>query len=431
MSAGPPEGWGVRPAYAWLVFVLTIGLLLADYMSRQVLVSVFPALRAEWRLDNAQLGGLVSIVAVMVGALTLPLSVVADRIGRVRAIVGMATLWSLATVGCGLAANYGQMFAARMFIGIGEAAYGSVGAAVLLAIFPASLRATITGAFMAGGALGSVAGLAIGGVVADALHWRASFFAIAAAGLALTLLYALVVSDKRLPAPVRAGQTAPGAGGLLRLAAALLDRPEKVLVYLASGAQIFLTAACLAWLPSLLNRNYALSGAASAEAGAAFLVVMAVGSTVCAFAVDRLSRGRASRRALAAAAIGVIVCSLAAVAFGLPAGKLQLWSIGALMFFVAGANGPAAALVADLTPPRTHASSMAVLTLANNFVGIALGPYTVGLLADRIGLAPSLQSAAIAPAIGALAFAAAAAMVGARAAAANAEPATGTPGAPS
>src|SRR5690349_5020021 len=35
-------------AYAWVVFALTVGLLLSDYMSRQVLNAVFPMLKAAW-----------------------------------------------------------------------------------------------------------------------------------------------------------------------------------------------------------------------------------------------------------------------------------------------------------------------------------------------------------------------------------------------
>lgn len=393
--------------YAWLVFALTVGLLLSDYMSRQVLVSVFPQLRAEWRLNDVQLGSLVSIVALMVGLLTLPLSILADRIGRVRSIVLMAILWSLATVACGLAANYQQMFIARLCIGVGEAAYGSVGAAVLLSIFPASLRATITGAFMAGGALGSVAGLAVGGIVADYFDWRSSFFTIAALGMALALLYGLLVTDRRVAAakPTGAGLS---LGGVRRLLGDLFGKPGLLAVYAASGAQILVTAAMLAWLPSFLNRAYHLSTAASASLGAGFLLVLAVGSTFCGFVVDRLSKGRPSRRAAIAAFNGVLVCALSASAFALPTGQQQLALIAVLMFFVAGANGPAAALVADLTPAGSHASAMAVLTLANNLLGIAVGPLAVGALADRIGLQGALQAAAGAALLAALTFAVAA-----------------------
>jgi hypothetical protein len=41
--------------YAWLVFALSFGLLLSDYMSRQVLNAVFPLLKAQWLLSDTQL----------------------------------------------------------------------------------------------------------------------------------------------------------------------------------------------------------------------------------------------------------------------------------------------------------------------------------------------------------------------------------------
>ena len=47
-----------RRLFPWLVFALTFGLLLSDYMSRQVLSSVFPFLKVEWALTDTQLGGL-------------------------------------------------------------------------------------------------------------------------------------------------------------------------------------------------------------------------------------------------------------------------------------------------------------------------------------------------------------------------------------
>ena len=87
--------------YAWVVFALSFGLLLSDYMSRQVLNAVFPLLKAEWALTDTQLGSLSGIVALMVGLLTFPLSLLADRFGRVRSLTLMATVWSLATLGCG------------------------------------------------------------------------------------------------------------------------------------------------------------------------------------------------------------------------------------------------------------------------------------------------------------------------------------------
>ena len=80
------------PAYAWLVFALTFGLLISDFMARQVLNAVFPLLKAEWSLSDGQLGLLSGIVALMVGLLTCPISLLADRFGRVKSIAAMAVL---------------------------------------------------------------------------------------------------------------------------------------------------------------------------------------------------------------------------------------------------------------------------------------------------------------------------------------------------
>ena len=130
--------------------------------------------------------------------LAVPLSLLGDRWGRVKSIVLMATIWSLATLGSAIAANYEQLMLARVFIGVGEAAYGSVGLAVVLAVFPVYRRASLTGAFLAGGSFGSVLGVALGGALAVQFGWRWSFAAMAIVGLVLVVLYRMLISDKKL-----------------------------------------------------------------------------------------------------------------------------------------------------------------------------------------------------------------------------------------
>lgn len=91
---------------------------------------------------DGQLGLLSGIVALMVGLLTFPLSLMADRFGRVKSLALMAMLWSVATLGCA-AQDYPGMFIARFMVGVGEAAYGSVGIAVVISVFPKHMRATL------------------------------------------------------------------------------------------------------------------------------------------------------------------------------------------------------------------------------------------------------------------------------------------------
>lgn len=398
-----------RRGYAWVVFALTVGLLLSDYMSRQVLNAMFPLLKAAWHLSDTRLGSLSSVVALMVGVLTFPLSVLADRWGRVKSIALMAALWSLATLGCALSTNYSEMLLARAFVGIGEAAYGSVGIALVLSIFPARLRSTLTAAFMAGGAFGSVLGMALGGTVAAHLGWRSAFGAMAAIGIVLVVVYRFVVTEKRL-APLQPASMSRQVDGLgvrmsfRALMKGLFSTKSVVCAYVGSGIHLLVPAAVWAWMPSFLNRYYGMTTGKAAMGAAVFVLVTGVGMVVCGNLADRLSKHARDRKWGAAIAFCLACFVLLTIGLRMPAGPLQLMVIGAGMFFCAGASGPSGAMVANLTPPSIHASAFATLTLANNLLGLAPAAVLTGVIADRIGLLGALQLVPFAPLIAAVAF---------------------------
>ena len=381
----PATAPSVPRRYAWVVFALTFGLLISDYMSRQVLNAVFPLLKVEWALSDAQLGLLSGIVAVMVGLLTFPLSLLADRWGRVRSLALMAMLWSLATLGCAVAQNFPQMFAARFFVGVGEAAYGSVGIAVVISVFPAHLRATLTGAFMAGGMFGSVLGMGMGGVLAAHLGWRWAFAGMALFGLLLALLYPLIVSEKRI-APVAAAEAPRQVGG--RSLRSLFGSRSVIAAYLGSGLQLFVAAAVMVWIPSYLNRYYHLGS----------------GMVLCGILCDRLGRANPPRKIILAIGFCLVSCVLLSIAFHLPPGTTQLSLICLGMLVAAGTSGPSGAMVANLTAPAVHGTAFATLTLANNLLGLAPGPLLTGVLADRIGLDRAFQLVPLLSILAALVF---------------------------
>ena len=377
--------------YAWIVFALSFGLLLSDYMSRQVLNAVFPLLKSEWALSDARLGLLSGIVALMVGVLTFPLSLLADRFGRVRSLALMATVWSLATVGCGLAQQYPQMLVARFLVGVGEAAYGSVGIAVVLSVFPKHMRATLTGAFMAGGMFGSVLGMALGGAVAAHLGWRWAFAVMGLFGLLLALLYPIVVTEKRIapgrPAEPRAA-AAPAARTPLR---SLVNSRSVVGAYIGSGLQLFVGGTVIVWLPSYLNRYYAMATDAAGAVAAMIVLVSGIGMIACGMLSDRLCRNAPASKIKLAIGYSLGSCALLSLAFALPHGTPQLVVLGMGMFLAAGTSGPAGAMVANLTPLPIHGTAFATLTLANNLLGLAAGPLITGVLADALGLATAFQ----------------------------------------
>jgi MFS family permease len=400
MAATVVAGEAVRPvsatksgrAYPWVVFALSFALLLSDYMSRQVLAAVFPMLKEQWRLSDTQLGTLTSVVALTVGVLTVPLSLLADRWGRVRAIVIMAVVWSAATLLSALAAGYGQLLLARLLIGVGEAAYGSAGLAVVLAVFPRHRRASLAGTFMAGGLFGAVIGVAFGGFLAVRFGWRWSFAVMAIIGLALAAAYRLAVTERRLAAHRDSDSVdvEPVAAPRPRLSS-LFSCRSVVCAYVASGLQLFVVASLVAWLPSYLNRTYHLPADRAAGLAAIFVLVMGAGMVGWGALTDRLSQRRPIRTWTTSIGYAVSSLVLLTVGFAVPAGSGQLLLVAAGALFAAGTAGPAGAMVANLTHHSIRATALGTLTLANNLLGLAAGPVVTGVLADHFGLAGAMR----------------------------------------
>jgi predicted MFS family arabinose efflux permease len=392
-------------AYGWLVFALSFGLLISDYMARQVLNAVFPLLKAEWQLSDGQLGVLSGIVAVMVGLLTFPLSLAADRWGRAKSLAVMAILWSLATLYCAIASTYQEMLLGRALVGVGEAAYGSVGIALVISVFPSRLRATLSAAFMAGGLFGQVLGVALGAQIAAAHGWRQAFFVIGMGGLILGLIYPLLVRDRRINALAGTDPSASSQASIPALKGLFASRSVR-LAYVGSGLQLFAAGALPAWLPTYFNRYYGLPLDQAGRRAAVLLLICGLGMILCGILTDRLTRNRAERKISLAILFSLGTAASLSLAFALPPGPAQFALLALSMFLVAATTGPAGAMVANLTPLALHGSAFATLTLANNLIGLAPGPILTGRLADGLGLADALNLLPIPCVLAACAFAA-------------------------
>ncbi|OPK11340.1 MULTISPECIES: MFS transporter [Pseudomonas] len=382
---------GIPRKYAWAVFALTFGLLISDYMSRQVLNAVFPILKGEWALSDGQLGLLSGIVALMVGTLTIPLSLLADRFGRVKSLALMALLWSLATLGCALAENYEEMLIARFMVGVGEAAYGSVGIAVVVSVFPKNMRATLASAFMAGAMFGSVLGISLGGAIAVKLGWRWSFASMALFGLVLAAIYPIVVKEARIAPQRLAAAGSKLKGTVKRPLRTLYGTRSVIAAYVASGLQTFVAGSMIVWMPSYFNRYYGMGEGKAGVVAGVMVLCCGGGAIMCGMLSDRLSRQSPLRKIELSIAFCLGSCLLMSLALIQSVGPLQLALIGMAMLFVTGTNGPTIATIANLTHYKVHGTAFAALTLVNNMLGLAPGPFVTGRVSDHIGLHGAFQ----------------------------------------
>ena len=247
---------------AWTIFGVLVLLMVVDYVDRQVIVSMFPHLKAQWSSPTTQLGSLVSIVSIVVALGTVPLSLLADRWSRVKSIVADGGGLELRDDRVRLRAQLRDTCSWRAgFVGLGEAAYGSAGAALLASIFPARLRSTVLGAFLGAGLVGLGArrrdwvasSPSTGdGVRASASSvFRDSLLAMLRAGLSCATKRACAAPAHARPASDRAARASR------RGAAASAHRHLSPAS--AQGLQLLVVSTIWAWTPSFFNRYYGLA----------------------------------------------------------------------------------------------------------------------------------------------------------------------------
>ena len=280
-------------------------------------------MKADWGLSDKQLGALVSVVSVTVALGALPVALFADRASRVKSIVVMATVWSLATISCMFTRSYGQLLAARALVGLGEAGYGSVGAALIASHFPARMRGALLAGFFASASVGSVLGVMLGGVIAARWGWQAAFGVVGVPGLVLALLY-LKVRDYRtveLDARARPASALDAASAARHIVRALVRSRTMLWVCIGGAAQLIVVSAAVV-VAAELPQSRARHRAGRRPAVKAALVVLcgALGSVVWGAVVDRAGRRAVRARKLHAMAL-LCIASLLLLGFAFGADR--------------------------------------------------------------------------------------------------------------
>lgn len=371
-------------------FVLLFALMAVNYLDRTVVATMFGPLKAEWGLSDRALGSLASIVSVMIAVCAIPLSMVADRWSRIGSLVGMALVWSGATIGAAFTTSYGGLIAMRGLVGVGEAAFGATSAALLAGLFPRERRSSILGAFFLATILGSLGGMLLGGLVVGRWGWRAGFVAAGLPGVvlaaALLLLRRPEWDGAALTSAKRAGDAAAPRALLL-----LLQTRTLVVTCIGAGLQLLPAAVIFAWMPTYLEREQGFSGQTAAVLTAAIILMSGIGMAVWGNLADRRQRSHPCGR-LQVSIVGALVAGASLT----PAFMLDVpgWVQAALLavgaFAAASSVGPMNAVAIDTAPSRMRATAAAIGATIPNLLGFALGPFLAGAVSDHFGLPTAL-----------------------------------------
>jgi MFS family permease len=406
----PPEPAWPRIFYAWYVVCLLTAIYALAILDRVSLALLIQPLQQAFKINDMQFGLLQGMAfSIVYSLLGLPYGLLADRSNRARILVGGLTIWSLATIGCGFAHSFGQLFAARMLVGVGEAALVPVATSLIADYFPPAIRPKAFGVFVSGSSFGGGIALALGGLflyLAGSLitglpnvfgamaPWQIVLLLCGTPGLILAATALLTVRE-----PMRHGLAAPATRPSFRPVLALLAGKPAAFGSLLGGVVLNLVCvyAIIGWFPALFIRLHHWS---APQAG---WILGAVGLPISLFAAMNsgwvmawlTKRGHSDAPMLAATAT-----SLSFVVFGggaciIRSDAAAIAAYALMTFFVNWNLSAVYSGISQITPNELRGQVTAVLNIASGLVALTAGNFLVGFLSDTVftqpdGISPSL-----------------------------------------
>src|SRR5258708_2762210 len=185
-GAGAPAAPRFAPVsanYGRYALTLLVAIYTVNFLDRQIITTVGEAIRIDLKLTDTQMGALGGIFfAFVYTVLGIPIARVADKTNRPWVMTLSLAVWSGFTVLSAYARNYAILAVSRAGVGVGEAGCSPTAHSLLADYFPQEKRATALAIYSMGISIGTLLGMAIGGIVAEHYGWRAALLAAGARG---------------------------------------------------------------------------------------------------------------------------------------------------------------------------------------------------------------------------------------------------------
>ncbi|MCP3731107.1 MFS transporter [Sphingomonas sp. MG17] len=366
-----------------LLLVIAVLATFFNILDRSILSILAEPIKQDLGLTDTQLGFLTGFAfALFYSFAGLPIARYVDRphSDRPLVIASCMALWSAMTMVCGMAANYGQLLVARMLVAVGESGGGPPILTLMNHYVTPANRSRAFGIYSLGIPLGTLAGLMVGGWLADLVGWRMTFIIVGAPGLLLALIIKLTLHEPRKtePAPV-ATEAHPS---ILENCRVIFGSPALRWLTAATALIGVFVTALPNWTGIYLIRVVELS---PTQAGLLLGLTMgagAIGTYYGGALADRFARAGPGR-ALLVPCYGLLI--------GIPAAGLAIassdWRVFAALYwisFVGAASylGPFFSVVQQLVGPKYRATTIVIIMMLFNLVGVGLGSFAVGVASD-------------------------------------------------
>ena len=388
--------------YAWCFVLVLLGIYINSFLDRQILALLVGPIRETFGVSDSALGMLQGIAfALLYCTAGLPLGFLADRLNRRLLIFWGQIVWTLGSVAFGLGNRFGQVFAARVVVGVGEATLSPAAYSLIADLFRPDRLGRALSLYGMGIYIGSGLAYLLGGyavqwmgvgqgvtydvpLVGRREAWQMVFFVIAAPTVPLSLMLLL------LREPARRGQ-APSAE---MDAAARYEFFRWLRVHWGTMALHTLGFACIAaagygagaWNAEYFVRVHGMErGEVGKLLGWITLGAGPIGIYFGGWLGDRLTRAGRSDGKICAALISLAVWVPFGIAYPLVSeGWLAAVLLVGATFGASMPWGLAPAAIQEVAPPRVRGQASAVYLFVNNIIGLGLGPYLVAVCTDRV-----------------------------------------------
>ncbi|MBL8551545.1 MAG: MFS transporter [Hyphomonadaceae bacterium] len=357
-----------------------------NFIDRQIVGILATPIKADLGLTDTQLGLLGGFAfAIFYTSLGVPIAWLADRWSRTWVMTIALAVWSGCTALCGLAGNYLQLFLGRVGVGVGEAGGVAPAYSLISDYFPPRERARALAIYSLGIPVGSAAGIALGGLVASLVDWRAAFIAVGLAGVLVAPVFRFLVREPRRGQLDASPTEAAAPISLSSIIRMLTAKPSFWLVSLGAASSSIMSYGAFFWLPSFLVRSYDLS---LREASLFYAAILLIGGVLGVWLGGLLADKLGARNRAAFAAVPAIGFAIAAPCYALallsPSPIAAFFLLLLPTAFGLAWLGPVIAAVQHLAPAQARSTASALFLFINNLIGLGLGSTLIGLISDEL-----------------------------------------------
>jgi EmrB/QacA subfamily drug resistance transporter len=164
-----------RSARRWTLVATILGSSLT-FIDGTVVNVALPALQADLHATITDVQWVIEAYALFLGGLILVGGSLGDQFGRKRMFLAGVTLFTIASIACGLAVSTRALIAARAVQGMGAAFLVPGSLAIISATFDGPDRGRAIGTWSGFSAITSAIGPVAGGWLIEHVSWRAVFF---------------------------------------------------------------------------------------------------------------------------------------------------------------------------------------------------------------------------------------------------------------